>query len=156
MTKIKKIVAIGTMALVVSAMSISAFAATTYKTPAEAVAGLTGKSVESVTAEKQESGKTYGTIAKDAGKLEEFKAAMLEAKKEILAKKVADGIMTQERADQILAAIKENQASCDGTGSSKVGRSMGAGFGSNGGGQGQGKGQCGGGQGRCGTFSNAQ
>lgn len=150
MTKLKKIAAIGAMVLVVSATSLTAFAASKYSSPAEAVAGLTGKTTESVIAERTETGKTYGTIAKEAGKLEEFKSENLQIKKDILAKKVADGTMTQARADEISKAMEENQANCDGTGSAKIGKKMGAGFGGmNGNGQGRGQGGAGCGQGNC-------
>jgi hypothetical protein len=142
MTKLKKFVSIGAMVLLVSATSLTAFAASNYSTPAEALAGLTGKTVESVIAEKTETGKTYGTIANEAGKLTEFKTEMLEVKKDILAKKVQAGTITQEKANEIIAAIEKNQTTCDGTGSAKIGKSLGAGFGcSNGNAQGKGQGQ---------------
>jgi len=113
--------------------------AATAATPAEIVSSLTGKTVEAVIAERAE-GSTYGTIADDAGKLEEFKTQMLEAKKAWLAERVKAGTLTQERADEILKAIESNQATCDGTGGGRIGMGMGAGFG-------QGAGQCGMGQG---------
>ena len=75
---------------------------------------------------------------------------MLEIKKDALAQRVAAGTMTQERADEIIAAMEANQANCDGTGSAKTGKRMGAGFGSgNGCGQGKGQGGAGCGQGCC-------
>ena len=149
MTKLRKFATLGTMALIIGATSLVALAASAYNTPAEAVAGLTGKSVESIIAEKAETGKTYGTIAKEAGKLEEFKAENLEMKKDILSQKVAAGTMTQEKADEIIAALQENQANCDGTGSAKIGKGQGAGFGKmNGNGQGKGQGQGGAGRGQ--------
>ncbi|MFA6941370.1 MAG: hypothetical protein WCQ54_10375, partial [Clostridiaceae bacterium] len=84
---------------------------------------------------------TYGTIAKEAGKLTEFKNEILEIKKDALDAKVKNGTLSQERADEIMAALKENQENCDGTGSAKVGQKMGAGFGGkNGGGMGKGQG----------------
>ena len=105
----------------------TAFAAVTGKTPAEITAGLTGKTVEQVTAESA-AGKTYGTIADEAGKLEEFKAETLEQKKAILDQRVADGNLTQAQADAIYNSLKANQATCDGTGSA-IGKTAGAGFG---------------------------
>ena len=151
MTKLKKIAAIGGMVLAVGATSFTAFAASTYHSPAEAVAGLTGQTVESVIAQKTETGDTYGAIANEAGKLEEFKDEMLEIKKDALAEKVAAGTITQEKADEIIAAIEANQATCDGTGSAKIGQKMGAGFGSgNCNGQGNGRSGAGRGQGNCG------
>lgn len=129
------------MVLTIGGTSLTAFAASKYNTPAEAAAGLTGKTVESVIEEKTETGKTYGTIAKEAGKLTEFKNEILEMKKDILDEKVKNGTITQERADEIITALKENQANCDGTGSARVGQKMGAGFGGNGGGMGRGQGK---------------
>ncbi|KJR44929.1 hypothetical protein UF75_4693 [Desulfosporosinus sp. I2] len=117
----------------------TAFAAVTGKTTAEITAGLTGKTVEQVITERA-TGKTYGTIADEAGKLDEFKALTLEQKKSILEQRVADGNLTQEQADAILNSIKTNQTTCDGTGSARIGKSMAAGFGQ-GQGMGLGKGQ---------------
>ncbi|NCA79964.1 MAG: DUF2680 domain-containing protein [Sphingobacteriia bacterium] len=148
MTKFKKFAAFGVTALIIGATSITAFAVSNYSTPAEAAAGVTGKSVQSVIDERSQTGKTYGTIANDAGKLAEFKAEILAIKKDALAKKVAAGTMTQERADEIIAALEANQANCDGTGSARIGQKMGAGFGGmNGNGNGQGRGQGGAGRG---------
>lgn len=70
---------------------------------------------------------------------EEYKASMLEKKIAILNDRVAAGTITQEKADQIIAALKENQLTCDGTGSAKIGQKFGAAFGG-GMGRGQGKG----------------
>lgn len=149
MTKLKKTLVSGAMALAICAASLTAFAAVKYGSPAEAVAALTGKTVESVTALRQ-TGKTYGTIAKEAGKLTEFQLEMIEIKKDILSKKVAAGVMTQAQADEIIAALEKNQETCDGTGSARIGRKMGAGFGGmNGTGQGRGMGGQGRGQGAC-------
>ena len=140
MKKFKTLTTLGIVVLAVSVISITAFATSAYKTPAQAVAGLTGKTEESVITQKVETGKTYGTLASEAGKLEEFKDEMLEIRKDALAAKVAAGTMTQAQADEIWAAIEENQANCDGTGSARIGQKAGAGFGSmNGQGQGQGK-----------------
>ncbi len=125
MTKFKKVVVAATMALTVMATGVTAFAA--YSTPAEAVAEITGKSVEAVLAERT-TGKTYGTIALEAGKLAEYQEAMLQFKQEILKERVAAGTLTQEQADAIIAAIEQNQLSCDGTGTG-MGAGMGAAFG---------------------------
>lgn len=151
MKKLTKVLTLGAMVFAVAATSVTAFAASAYSSPAEAVAGLTGQTVESVIAERAETGKSYGTIASEDGKLEEFKDEMLEIKKDALAKRVAAGTMTQERADEIIAAMEANQENCDGTGSARTGQRMGAGFGSgNGCGQGKGQGGAGRGQSYCG------
>jgi hypothetical protein len=103
----------------------TAFAAA-LKTPAEIVSELTGKTADQVTAERA-SGKTYGTIVKDAGKLEEFQTQMLEQKKAYLDQRVKDGTLTQERADAIYDTIVEAQSSCDGTGRASSGAGCGTG-----------------------------
>lgn len=112
----------------------AAYAATAM-TPAEIAANLTGKSVAELQQQRQ-AGQTYGAIANEAGKLDEFKTQMLEQKKAILDERVAEGKLTQEQADTIYKNIQENQANCDGTGNgARMGQKMGAGFG-----QGQGNG----------------
>ena len=157
MTKLKKIVALGAMVLAIGATSVTVFAASNYNTPAEALAGLTGRTVESVTVERSKTGKTYGTIANEAGKLTEFKAEILEIKKDALTEKVTAGTITQEKADEIIAALEANQANCDGTGTARIGQKMGAGFGGmRGNGQGRGQGGAVRRQGLCNFYSQAQ
>jgi len=152
MKRFKQLVMVFTVIAVLGAAS-AAYAATT-KTPAEIAAGLTGKSVETLVQERA-AGETYGSIANEAGKLEEFKAQMLEQKKIILDQRVADGKLTQERADAIYDAMKNNQADCDGTGNAKMGKNAGLGLGQgngmgNGQGTGAGEGNCNGlGEGNC-------
>lgn len=130
MKNLKKIIITGLLALTVAA---TAFAASAYNSPAEIVAGLTGRSVESVIDERHDTGKSFGTIAKEAGKLDEFKTEVLELRKDQLAARVADGRLTQEQADKILASIEERQAFCDGDG-------YGCGYYGNGNGNGNGDG----------------
>ncbi|NTV89049.1 MAG: DUF2680 domain-containing protein [Clostridiales bacterium] len=136
----KRVIAI-VVAVLVLGTAGAAFAAT-YKTPAEIVAGLTGQTTEQVFAERAE-GKTYGTIANDAGKLEEFKAQILAQKKAILDQRVKDGTLTQAQADAAYNAIAANQAICDGTGSG-IGMGCGAGYGTGTGSCGLGGGMSGG------------
>lgn len=142
MKKIKKVIVVSVVLGVLGAAGI-AYAAD-IKSPADIAAALTGKSITDVNAERA-AGKTYGTIAKEAGKLDEFKAQMLEQKKAILDQRVKDGVMTQAQADEIYKTIKDNQAVCDGTGNAQIGRKTGAGFGKglnagNSSGKGKGKG----------------
>lgn len=146
MFKLKKLLAVGVAVLALSAVSVTALAASVYSSPAEAVAALTGETVDSVVQERQDTGKTYGTIAGEEGVLDEFKSAMLEMKKDILDARVASGRFTQEQADEIYAAIEANIASCDGTGGAMLGQHYGVGFGASGGGLGNGSGQGNGGQ----------
>ena len=138
MKKLGKIFAVSAIVLAIGASSASVFAASIYKTPAEAVAGITGRTVASVTTERVETGKTYGTIASEAGKLDAYKVESLEMKKDLLKAQVAAGTITQAKADEIIKALEDNQAICDGTGTAKIGQSLGAKFGSNGAGRGQG------------------
>jgi hypothetical protein len=142
MKRFKKLLMVFTVIAVLGAAS-AAYAATT-KTPAEIAAGLTGKSVETLQQERA-AGTTYGEIAKEAGKLEEFKAQMLEQKKAILDQRVADGKLTQEQADNIYNSMKNNQANCDGTGNARMGKNAGLGLGNGQGNRmGNGQGVCGG------------
>lgn len=136
MKKFRKVFTIGAIVLAMGVTSVAGFAVSLYKTPAEAVAGLTERTVESVILERQETNKTYGTIADEAGKLDEFKKESIEMKKDNLNAQVKAGTITQEKADTIIKAIEENQVNCDGTGSEKIGQKEGAKFGSNGLGQG--------------------
>ncbi len=129
MKKFHKIAVAGAAVLVLSAVTVTAFAASSYSTPAEAVAGLTGRSVESVIEERTESGKTYGTIADEAGKLEEFQTEMDGIREAALQERVAAGTLTQERADAILAAMEAHESDCDGTGSGGTGQGLGSGAG---------------------------
>lgn len=118
----------------------TALAADEFKTPADMVAGLTGQTVEAVI-EERASGETFGTIANEAGVLDSFKQEMLVQKEAVLKQRVAEGAMTQAEADSVLSQIQENQLTCDGTGSAKIGRANGVGFGN---GMMQGKGYGGG------------
>lgn len=143
----KKIFTLTIVVLALVAMSITAFAVTTNQTPAELLAEITGRTVESVRAQKIESGSTYGGVANQAGVLEQFRNRMLELKKSIIDERVAEGTMTQEEANTILEAIEEHQLTCDGTGTSQnLGREFNLGFGGfsgnrNGSGDGNGMGQ---------------
>lgn len=114
MILLKKLLAVGTMVLTISATSVMAFGATTYKTPAEIVAGLTNKTVQEVITESMQTGKTFGTIANKTGLLDKFQAENLEIKKAILNEQVANGYLTQVQADSMIANIQTNQTICGG------------------------------------------
>jgi hypothetical protein len=120
MRNLRRAVVIAVMAMAIGVSSITAFAESVYNTPAEALAGLTGTTVEEVTAARIETGKTYGTLANEAGKLAEFKTELLEMRKDALQAKVAAGSLTQEQAETRLAAMTANQAECDMTGAQKT------------------------------------
>lgn len=119
MKKLNKFVVAGAMALAIGATSVTAFAASSYRTPAETLADVTGKTVEKVNQEKNQTGECYGRIAKDSGKLQEFKDARLEDRKSYLQDKVKSGEITQEKADEIINNMKERQANCNGEGIGK-------------------------------------
>ncbi|MCI9078066.1 MAG: hypothetical protein HFH68_03940 [Lachnospiraceae bacterium] len=127
--------------------------AASRETPASIVARLTGRSVEDVIREKLDTGKTYGTIAKENGKLKEFQKECLSLKEKALKQDVKNGYLSQKEADKILAAIKANQETCDGTGNGNCGYGNGAGYGNgkgrggNGAGYGNGRGRGGNGAG---------
>ncbi|HVJ49341.1 hypothetical protein [Desulfitobacterium sp.] len=135
MKKIKKLI------VVVTALGVLGTAGTVYaatlKTPSEIASEVTGKSVDTVIEERATTGKTYGTIAKEAGKLDEFNTQMLEQRKAVLDEQVKEKAITQQQADDIYNAIKNNQA---------LYGTNGRGYGMRGYGQGQGYG-CGGGLG---------
>lgn len=130
MKKIMKMIGISAMVVTIGATGVVAFADSSSKTPVEALAGITGKTVESLTSERNETNKSYGTIAKESGKLEEFQKELLHIKKAALDEQVKAGTLTQEKADAILKEIEDNQANCDGTGNAKIGQKYGMKFGS--------------------------
>ena len=154
MKKIKNVAIVMAVILVIGVTSVTAFAASGYTSPAQIITSLTGKPTESIIADKAESGSTYGTIANEAGVLDEFKAQMLEQRKANLSERVTAGTMTQERADEIIAAMEENQANCDGSGTGSGMRSgactgVGTGMGNGGGNRGNGQNGSGCGTGTC-------
>src|SRR5665647_1508566 len=104
MKNMKKIIAVSALVVVLGVAGI-AYAAEN-KTPADITSALTGKSVTDVNAERA-AGKTYGTIANEAEKLDEFKAQMLEQRKAVLDQRVKDGQITQEQADVMYNNIKD-------------------------------------------------
>lgn len=113
--KNKKLVAVvSIMAVLVIGIASVAYAVD-FKRPAEIVAGLTGKRVEEVIANRQK-GESYGEQAKDAGKLAEFQAAAQEQMKARLNALVAEGKMTQAQADARIKAMADRAATCDGEG----------------------------------------
>jgi len=135
MKKIKKTVL--TASLLVGVLAFSGLAYADVITPVQKLSDLTGKSTEALYAEKGEG--TFGALAADLGYLEEFRADMLENKKAVIAKRVEEGRLTQEQADEIIEAMLDHQALCDGTGYQGETPRYGIGFGQ-GIGQGQGMG----------------
>ncbi len=131
MKSLKKLAIVGAIVLALTVTTVTAFAAP-YSSPAEIIAGLTGESADGVRTERVESGSTYGSIADSYGVLEAFEEQMLEQKEAWLQERVTAGTLTQEQADTIIAAMRENQANCDGSADGScggLGVGMGAGFG---------------------------
>ncbi|MBO1263421.1 hypothetical protein J3A84_00010 [Proteiniclasticum sp. SCR006] len=116
MKKIRNIVAAGALTLAMGITSLTVFAAAKYDSPQEALAGVTGKTMEEIAEERYVEGKTYGEIAAEADKLDEFKEELFEQKKEIIEERVAEGGLSREYADEYLERIEDNQATCFGSG----------------------------------------
>jgi hypothetical protein len=127
MKNVRNIVAAGALTLAMGVTSMTVFAAAKYDSPQDALAGITGKSVEEI-AEMKVENKTYGAIAAEAGKLDEFKAELFEQKKEAVQERVTEGKIAQEDADALLERVQEHQAVCDGEGNPGEGLMEGAGL----------------------------
>lgn len=139
MRKLKKLTKIIIGGVMVISLGAVAFA-DSVMTPAQVYSDVTGKTVEEAYEERQ-SGKTYGQLAQEEGKYDEFKEQLIENRKELLEERVEDGTLTREQADYMLQRMEE----CDGTNPGQNGFGLGRGNG----GCGYGNGQCGfGGQGR--------
>lgn len=146
----KKTVFLITILAVMLVGATVAFASDAFKTPAEIVSDITGKPVDDVT-DARADGQTYGEQAAAAGKLDEFKAERLAQYKLALNEAVKEGRITQERADQLYAAMKLRMEACLGTGERNgLGAGCGiGGFGVNGQGNGLGMGGRYGARGNC-------
>jgi len=115
MKKNKLFIVLSIVTLLVIGASAAVFAATEYTTPAEIVAGLTGKTVDEAVAERK-SGTSYGAQAKEVDKLDEFQTERFELCEQNLDQAVLDGSMTQEDADKLLEDMTLRMEECDGTG----------------------------------------
>lgn len=127
MLNLARIFTVGAMVLTMSVTAVTAFATTS----------------------DSDTETTEALLCNNATKVEK-----LDLKRDRLAAKVEQGILTQDEADEIIKAIEENQANCDGTGSERIGQKMGANlglqgkcmgtgcFGKNGGNAGRGLGIC--------------
>lgn len=125
MTRLKKVTV---MVTVLGMLGTGGVVFAAASTPADIASSLTGKTIEEVRTERA-SGKTYGAIAKEVGKLEEFKAQVMEQKKAVIERRVQEGKLTEEKAQEIVRAIEESQVNCDGTGSAAIGKKYGVRFG---------------------------
>jgi len=76
--------------------------------PFDTLAELTGKDAQDLMETCRTEQKTCYDIAKENGVLDQYKEKRIAANKEILAKLVADGKITQEKADKILVKVEKN------------------------------------------------
>jgi len=121
--------------VVISLVGTTVFAAEVIKTPAEVYSDLSGVSVNEAY-EQRGSDKTFGQLAEEIDKYDEFREEMLNNKKAIIAERVKKGQITQEQADELLSAIEEHL--CTTPGEQRLGREYGIGFGRGMNGQGSG------------------
>lgn len=105
MKKSKKVIILAIFILMVT--SFTAFAASRYNTPTEALADITGKGLENVLNKRYESEISYSEIAYEKGNLEEFQEEMLEMRKDNLQAAVERGQFTQEEADMVIKQMEE-------------------------------------------------
>lgn len=120
----KVLVVLAIVTTILVAFASVSFAASIYGSPAEIIAGLTGKSVDDVYAARQ-NGETLGEQAAAAGQLDAFQAERLKSMQDRLAQLVEDRRLTQAEADARLAQIEAAIAACDGTGEGALGGMMG-------------------------------
>lgn len=113
--KRKILVSISAMALLLIGLVTVAFAADNWKTPAQIVSDLTGKTVDQTQADRQ-AGQSYGAQAAAAGKLSQFQQERLAQCKQRLDEAVKSGQMTQAEADKLYETMKTQMATCTGTG----------------------------------------
>ena len=76
--------------------------------PINTLAEVTGKDANDLMNSCRTSNKTCYDIAKENGVLDQYKEKRIAANKVFFAKLVADGKITQEKADQILAKVEKN------------------------------------------------
>ena len=123
-----------------------ALAEVNWKTPAQIVSNLTGKTVDQVQEDRQ-AGQSYGAQAAAAGELSQFQQERLTPQyKQWLDEAVKSGQMTQAEADDLYETMNTRMAACvgadnaNGLGYGMMGRGM-MGTGRFGGGCGRGYGQ---------------
>lgn len=126
MKNISKIIAGSALAVAMGVTSLTVFAAAKYDNPWEALAGITGKTVEEIEEEHFEDGKMLYEIAEEEGKLDEFRNEVIEQKKELIEERVLEGSLSRERADEILENIENGIGPCGG---GLAGQNNGLGFG---------------------------
>ena len=148
---VKRLALIGVAALMAATVGVTASAkghrGVGYQENIQAAANVVGESVESMIDRLQEY-RCVGTLMAELGLLEEFQEEKLVLASDRLNEYVENGTMSRETADAALAAIKERQKNCDGTGNGQgngvcdgTGKGQGNGV-CDGTGNGQGNGVC--------------
>ena len=107
MKKIATVITGSILALAVSAGGV--LAASEYQTPIEALAALTGKDQATIQEEIAKPNTNCVTIAEEAGVLDQFANEVKAIREDNVQGRVANGTLTQERADQIMKRIDENE-----------------------------------------------
>lgn len=129
----KKLLVLTLTGLMVLSTGIMSFADSSTS-PAEIYADSVGISVEEAYSQRSD-GQRFGDLARENDVWEAFSEKFMARKIDALNDKVANGDLTQEEADALIAALDD----CDGTGDAQVLRGMNMGFGQ-GSGLGQGNG----------------
>lgn len=105
--KIFRVLAGGSMAAMIAFSSMTALAATNTacNTPSCALQQVTGRNQTYINT-AADAGKSNEQIAKDSGKLDQYRQKVLDIKSEILARLVKSGTITQKQANAVLSALK--------------------------------------------------
>lgn len=112
----KLIVGIASASILIPTMFVSA---ANYNTRMlDKTSSIINKTTEEVQALKN-SGKTYGQIAKEAGKLEEFKVAKLENLKAKIKELVDAGKLTEAEGNEKIKLVEDRMNSCTGDGTNQ-------------------------------------
>lgn len=106
---IKNTVIAGVLALGVGVTSLTVFAATKYDSPREALSAITGKSMEEIHQLRYEEGLSDVELFETDEQYEEFKNEVLELRKERIQNRVEDGRLSQERANEMINEMEENE-----------------------------------------------
>ncbi len=104
---LKRISVIAIALIVIATTSLTIYASSGFKSPVEVLSNLTGREYHSLLEERRDTGKHFWTIADEAGVLDQMEVEMLQIKREILDTQVAEGLITQQQADDYLNAIKD-------------------------------------------------
>lgn len=126
MKKARKLIVSMSALVLVAATSIGVYAAESMN-PAQTLSELTGMTIEALYEAKGD--KTFGVLAQELEVADAFRKDMIANKLAIIEERVANGTLTREAADDMIAVILENQENCDGTGLNQGEGKIGLGFG---------------------------